>query len=63
MNRRRPPSGLLEALRVVESLPRLSGQASAIDDSSPFVRGYSAGLWDARAAIMRQIHLATRESQ
>jgi predicted metal-dependent peptidase len=54
-DRRRTPPGLSDALRVVQALPRISYPEDSLAESEPFARGYNAGLWDARAAIMREM--------
>jgi hypothetical protein len=53
--RRRVPKGLLDALRVVERLPRRSGQPDTPEESEAYARGYDHALWDARSAILREI--------
>ena len=51
-----PSPGLLRALEVVEALPRRDWDESAADSPEACAaRSYNAGLWDARAAISREI--------
>jgi hypothetical protein len=61
--RRRPSSGLLSALRAVEGMTRAPVPTDSPNAPGAFARGYNAGLWDARSAIMREIHAAARQPE
>jgi hypothetical protein len=53
---RRGDRGLSKALEVVEALPRRPWSKDRADDvEACAARAYNAGLWDARAAIVREI--------